>query len=777
MRALDRKLLRDLHRLRAQAIAIGLVVASGITLFVGTATTSRALRLSELRYYDEQRFAQVWSRLARAPERVVDELAAIPGVSKVDGRLVAQGILDLPGIDEPASGLFIAIPPTPGHSVNDVYIRQGRHIEPTGDEVLVNEPFAERSGLNPGDAVNAVVAGRRVRLHVVGVALSPEFLMQIAPGGLIPDDRRFGVFWLSRDRLSELLDLRHAVNDVALRLAPDANESRVIAAVDRVLEPYGGQGAYGRSTQPSHVMLEAHIVPVAALAVVVPSIFLAVAVFLVNMVLSRLVATDRIQIGMLKAFGYSNGRLARHYLWLVAVIVAGGILAGLPFGIWLGHGMSRWFATFFRFPALVFRVEPGIVAAGAAAMLGSSMLGTVATLRSIVRLPPIVAMTPPVPIYRPTLLDRLTTMLHAFSSPLRMIVRSVTRHPLRAILTTAGMSLAVAIVIFGGFTADAMARVVDVRFQREERQDLAVVLTELRSLGASADVAALPGVRVAEPFRAVAARLRIAGDVQDVTLIGLEPSARLRHIVDMQYRTLTVPRDGLIVSAWLARRSRARLGAPVALEIREGRRRLVTSRVVAFVDEPLGTNIYMDLRPSAGCSGSRTRLPQPTCSSILSGNTNSSRRSNGRRRCWGSSSAGTPSRTSGRWAISRWRSSAKSRFSSRSSSRSASSITSPASRWPRGPTNWRPCVSSGSGARRSPRSCSVRLRCSPRRRCRSGACSAMRFRRGCRPRCPAGCFDSRSCWSRPRTHLPSRCFCWPLPVRRSSCARVWIGWI
>lgn len=596
MRALDRKLLRDLGRLKAQTAAIALVVASGITLFVGTATTSRALRLSELRYYDEHRFAHVWSGLAHAPERVVQQLAAIPGVSKVDGRLVAQGVLDLPGIDEPASGLFIAIPPTPGHAVNDVHIRRGRHLGVGEDEALVNEPFAERSGLKPGDSVNAVIAGQRIRLQIVGVALSPEFLMQIAPGGLIPDDRRFGVFWLSRDRLADLLDLRHGVNDVALRLAPGADEESVIAAVDRVLEPYGGQGAFGRGTQPSHVMLEAHIIPVAALAVVVPSVFLAVAVFLVNMVLSRLVATDRVHIGMMKAFGYSNGRLGRHYLSLVTLIVTGGIVIGLPFGIWLGHGMSMWFATFFRFPVLVFRLEPGLIATGAAVMLGTSIVGTLATLRSVVRLPPVVAMTPTVPVYRPTIMDRLANLFHLHAPLFSMIVRSVTRHPLRAVLTTAGMALAVAIVIFGGFTADAMARVVDVRFQREERQDMAVVLAQKRSLDESTDIAALPGVRLSEPFRAVPARLRIAGDIEDVTVIGLEPSSRLRHIVDMQYRTLTIPQDGLIVSAWLARRSHVRLGQPVALEIREGRRRVVTARIVALVDEPLGTYIYMDLQ-------------------------------------------------------------------------------------------------------------------------------------------------------------------------------------
>jgi putative ABC transport system permease protein len=599
MRALGRKLLRDLARLKMQAMAIALVVAAGTAVFIGTAATARALRLSEERYYDEHRFAHVWTRLQRAPERVIRELANIPGVSAVDGRLLTQGVLDLPGLDEPATGLFIAIPPTHGHALNDVYVRRGRHVEANGaDEALVSEAFADRNGLKPGDTVGVVIAGHRVRLRLVGVALSPEFIMQIQPGGLIPDDRRFGVFWMSRDRLEELLDLRDAFNDVALRLSAGANEATVITVVDRVLDPYGGQGAYGRSTHPSHVMLESHIRPVAALAVVVPAIFLAVAMFLINVVLSRLVSTERTQIGMLKAFGYSNGRLARHYLLLAMAIAGGGFLLGLPIGVWLGRVMSVWFATFFRFPVLVYTVEPVFVVIAAIAMLGSSAVGAFVTLRLVVRMTPVVAMTPPAPTYRPTWFDRsgfATRVLHA--PAVRMILRSLTRRPVRALMTASGMSLAIAIVVFGGFTADALARVVDVRFQHEERQDMAIVLREARSLERQWQaVEDLPGIRIAEPYRAVPARLHVAARMQDVALIGLDSTSRLRRLMDMSYGTMSIPPEGVVIGAWLGTQMGIRRGDTVTLEIRQGRRRTVTVRVVGLIDEPLGRYVYGDLR-------------------------------------------------------------------------------------------------------------------------------------------------------------------------------------
>ena len=597
MRALDRKLLRDLSRLKMQAIAISLVVAAGTAVFIGTAATARALRLSEVRYYDEHRFAQVWVRLARAPESVLRQLAQIPGVSAADGRLVAQGVIDIPGVEEPATGLFIGIPPTHGHALNDVYVRRGRHVEANGaDEVLVSEAFADRHGLKPGDAIHAVIAGHQVDVRIVGVALSPEFIMQIQPGGLIPDDRRFSVFWMSRARLEEFLDLRGAFNDAVLRLSVGANQGAVVRAVDRLIDPFGGQGAYTRSTQPSHVMLEAHIRPVAALAVVVPAIFLAVAMFLINVVLSRLVATERMQIGMLKAFGYRNRRLAGHYLGLALSIAGGGYLIGVPLGVWLGHVMSVWFATFFRFPFLVFEIEPWLILVAAVTMLGSAAVGALVTLRTVTTMTPVAAMTPPVPTYRPTWFDRSLIARYLVQTPaVRMIVRSVTRRPGRALLTAAGMSLAIAIVVFGGFTADALARVVDVRFQHEEREDLSVILRHPRSLEQLSGVSRLPGIRLAEPSRVVAARLHVGARMQDVAIIGLPPASQLRRLMDMSYVSTSVSPDGVVIGSWLGTQLGVQRGDTVVLEIREGRRRNVRARVVELLDEPLGRYVYGDL--------------------------------------------------------------------------------------------------------------------------------------------------------------------------------------
>ena len=593
VRALDRKLLREFLRMKAQAAAIAFVVAAGVALFIGMLATYRSLRVSEHHYYTGQRFAQVWSNLSRAPLSVTRAIEAIPGVVAVEGRIKTEAILDVPGLDEPASAQIVSIPSTAGHSLNDLHVRRGRHVEPGhAGEVLVSEAFAEKNHLVLGDTMSAIVSGHHVLLRFVGVALSPEYVMPIPPSGLTPDDRRFAVLWMARDELASLVDLRDAMNEVAIGIAPGTDEQAVKAAVDRALDAYGGRGAYGRESQGSHTMLEEHIQQLRSLALVLPTIFLLVAAFLVNIVLSRVISTQREQIGLLKAFGYTSMRIAIHYLELTVLIVLGGVVLGIPLGAWLARVTALYYAGFFRFPVLVFRIDASVVAGAALVALVAAALGALGSVRRVVALPPVVAMTPEVPAFRRSPFDVLAGWL---APPSRMIVRNVSRRPLRSVLAIAGMALAVAVVVLGSSSADGIERMRDVRFQAAERQDVTVSLMHPRAVGTVHDFFDLPGVQRAEPYRAVPARLHTRGRSQDLTLFGLPPDGVLRKAVDTNYRVIPIPDEGVIVTSWLAKQYALHRGDLLSIEIRENQRRTATVRLAGVVEEPLGVQGYMAL--------------------------------------------------------------------------------------------------------------------------------------------------------------------------------------
>jgi putative ABC transport system permease protein len=460
--------------------------------------------------------------------------------------------------------------------------------------VLVSEAFAERNHLRPGDSLTAQLAGRRARLHVVGIALSPEYVMPLEPGAFASDDRRFALLWMTRAELEALLDMRGEFNDVAVWLAPGGDERAVIAALDRMLAPYGGRGAFGRGSQTPHRMLESHVQALKSGTLLIPTIFLLVAAFLVNVVITRVIATQREQIGMLKAFGYSDVRVCAHYLELTSIVILFGVAGGIPVGVWLGRALAEYLATFFRFPVLVLELEPVVLVGGAGIAFVTSVAGALGSLRRVAAMPPIVAMTPEVPAFRRTLLDRaaITPLLSASG---RMIVRNLTKRPVRSVLSSAGMALAIAIVVLGRASGDGMNRMRDVQFQGAQREDVEITLAHSRALGTLHDILALPGVRRAEPYRLVAARLLAGGRREDIVLFGLREGSALRRAVDSEFRPAPRPGSGVIVTAWTARQLGLTPGDLLSIEIREGRRRLVTARLAGVVDEPLGEQGYMEL--------------------------------------------------------------------------------------------------------------------------------------------------------------------------------------
>ncbi|HVJ16787.1 MAG TPA: ABC transporter permease, partial [Polyangiaceae bacterium] len=351
--ALNRKLLRDLWQMKAQALAIAMVVASGVAMFVMYLSTFSSLRATQQSYYERQRFADVFASLRRAPLSLAADVAAIPGVSAVEARVVANVTLDLEGMVEPATGRLVSIPATRRPRVDDLFVRRGRWIEPgRSDEVLASEAFVIAHGLAPGDHVRAVINGRLRRLTIVGVALSPEFIYSIRPGELIPDDRRFGIFWMEREALASAFDMEGGFNDLVLDLAPGTSSEAVVERLDRLLEPYGGLGAIPRALQLSHWTVENELAQLQSFGFLLPLIFLTVAAFILNVALTRALALQRPQIAALKALGYSNRELGWHYLKWALAIGAIGVAIGVLGGAGLGSTLIDLYNQYFRFPVL-----------------------------------------------------------------------------------------------------------------------------------------------------------------------------------------------------------------------------------------------------------------------------------------------------------------------------------------------------------------------------------------------------------------------------------------
>jgi len=596
MRALTKKLWRDLRHLRGQAVAIALVIAAGVAIYVVMESTLVSLDLTQRTYYERYRFADVFASAKRAPISLAPAIAAIPGVAQIETRVVSDVLLDVPGLVEPAVGRLVGIPAPRRAMLCDVFLRQGRYIEAgRPDEVLLSETFAKLHGLVPGSVLPAILHGRRRNLRVVGLSLSPEYVYNVRPGELMPDEKRFGIVWMERRALAAAYEMEGGFNDVVLRLSRGASRPEVIARLDRLLEPWGGRGAIPRSLQTSHWYLENELAQLRSSGRVLPVVFLGVAAFLLNVVLTRIVALERGQIGALKALGYTNREVAAHYLALALLIASLGGAIGVAFGSWLGRGMTALYTEFYHFPILEYRLAVKVALQGTAIGLVAAGLGALGAVRGAARLPPAEALRPEPPArYRESLLER-AGVKRLLSQPARMIVRNITRRPVRASLSILGIALGAAMLVVGTFSLDAMRRIVDVQFGLAQRYDAMVTFLEPTSPRAFHEVERLPGVREVEAFRSVPVNLRFRHRSRQAAVLGLPAAPRLNRVLDSKTRPVTLPPQGLVLSRTVADILGADRGDVVVLEVLEGARPVLQVPVADVVDEYIGTNVYSEI--------------------------------------------------------------------------------------------------------------------------------------------------------------------------------------
>ena len=592
--ALNRKLLRDLWHIRGIVIAIAIVIGAGVATLVMSFGLVQSLEETRSAYYERYRFADIFATTKRAPERLAQEVARIRGVQSVATRIVKDVTLDIEGLNEPATGRLISISSNEHQPLNDIVIRRGRMVDPNRpNEAVVSEAFAEANEFHPGDRFTATINGKRRKLDIVGIALSPEYVYSIAPGALVPDDRRFGIIWMAREALAAAFDMDGAFNDLSVSLLRQATQEAIVAEIDALLDPYGGTGAYLRRDQLSNWFLSSEIEQNRTMATVLPAIFLPISAFLLNMVVSRLIATEREQIGLLKAFGYTKFAIAWHYAKFILAMVALGLLIGSIAGAWLGRGLTEIYAQLYRFPFLYFRIDASVFAGAVLVSLLAALAGGIGAVRRAVRLPPAEAMAPPAPpTYRRGILQRLP-LLTRLDQPTRMILRHLSRWPVRSGLTALGIALALGLMLSSMYWLDAIEHMIDAQYNRAERQDVTVTLTDPRSQRAIDALAHVSGVLAIQPYRTVAARLRFGHRTKRVSLNGTVSGADINRVLDVRSTVVDLPPNGLVVSLKQAELIGAKAGDRVTVEVLEGHRPTVTLRVAKTFENYIGTSAYM----------------------------------------------------------------------------------------------------------------------------------------------------------------------------------------
>ncbi|TVP89405.1 MAG: FtsX-like permease family protein [Thioalkalivibrio sp.] len=595
MRALNLKVLRDLVRLRGQAAAIALVIASGVLILVFLVISHDALSLSQERFYADYQFADVFAEVTRAPRRVAGSLREIPGVSEVETRVRAPARLELADFDEPIRGHVLSVPDGRQPALNQIYLREGRLPERARrDEVVVSDGFAEVHGLAAGDTLRLIIGGRLVDVRISGIGVSPEFIYQVSPGHLMPDYHRYAILWMGESALAAAYGMEGAFNSLSVSLQRDADREAVIDALDAVLGRYGSTGAHGRDELFSHEFFTLELQQLQAMAVVVPAIFLLVSAFLLHVVMVRIIRGQRDQIAVLKAFGYSDLAIAAHYVLLTALIVLAGSAVGIALGAWTAHGLADLYMEYFRLPELSFRLQVWLVLLAVGVSMTAALLGTLQAVWQAVRMQPAEAMRPPAPERFSQGWLEGSALMRDVGQSNRMILRNLARHRLKAVLSVIGIGLSGGLLLIGAYMLQAVEHMIDQQYRLTLQMDVDVAFTDPVPQRVSGELRNEPGVLAVETWRSVPVRLRAGPRSERIELLGMDPEPRLRRLPLGRYGAGRLPAAGVVVTDYLADQLALGVGDPLEIEFLEGRRRTVETRLAGVIAEPMGTGAYME---------------------------------------------------------------------------------------------------------------------------------------------------------------------------------------
>lgn len=597
MSPLDKKLLRDIWHLRGQVLAIAFVIGSGVATIVMALSTIDALQATADAYYQKYRFADVFAYAKRAPQRLQQDIAKLPGVQSVQTRISQYATIDIDGFEEPVIGQIVSIPEKGQPLLNQLVLRKGRWLSPGRDnEVILSEPFAEAHNLDLGDDISVIMNGYKREIRVVGLALSPEFIYSIGPGALMPDDKRFGVLWMSHDVLEAAYDLEESFNSIVLKLTYKAPTEPVLNEIDRLLEPYGGISAITRKDQISNWFVMNEIAQQKTMGTILPGIFIIVSVFLTNMVLSRLIATERTEIGLLKAFGYSSLQIGWHYTKMVLIICFIGFVFGAILGSVFGRMNTVMYATLFRFPLLIF--QPGMHSFAISALISTSaaVVGAIFAVKRAVKLPPAEAMTPPSPPVYKNAIKFNSNLTSWLDQPTRIALRQIGRWPVRSLLTSLGIAFSAGLIVMNLQWTDSLSHLARVYFYEAQKQDVTIGLVEPVGMRAINDVKHLPGVLHAEPSRYVNVDFKSGAVVHRGAINAILPENRLQPIYDAGKRSsVPIPEAGLVIATRLAQKLNVKVGDTIWIEVLEGRRPKIEIPIAGLFETYIGMPAYINL--------------------------------------------------------------------------------------------------------------------------------------------------------------------------------------
>lgn len=593
---IDTMLIRMIGNSKGQFIAVLTIIILGIATYTALNMTSINMNTTVETYYRQNNFPDLFLQTAAVPSQEVEQLSDIEGVKEVMGRVT----MDVPMVTEnEKERVHLRLITTTGseEELSRSTIIKGKMIDDSGNEALLIEQFAKARGIDVGDRVQIQVSGEQRTLEIKGIVANPEYIYLMENvQSLVPDDKKFGICYVSERFGQQAAGLTGSFNDILIRYDDDADEEALIDDVEDALYIYGVKQTVKQKDQLSNAIIEQELTQLETMANSIPILFLLVAGLILMMMLSRLVKKDRIKIGVLKAIGYRNGQVLMHYVKyaLITGILGGAI--GAILGMALAGGMTRMYLDYFNIPLL--RIEFYYSFLLYAVLLSSVFcaLSGIIGARGALKIAPADAMHSEAPKSgKRILLERIPFFWRRLSFSNKMVSKNIFRNKKRTLFVLAGITLTYAMMLFTTSMPDVMNQMMNEHFREFQKMEYNISFRNPVRQAAVRDLEHLIDVDYMEGKLEYPFELTNGNKKQAVNVIGLNRDTKFYTFHDGNGVKTEIPRQGMLISENLASALAVGKGDLVQIKSYIPGRDDVTVQVKGIIKQTLGINAYMDV--------------------------------------------------------------------------------------------------------------------------------------------------------------------------------------
>ncbi len=619
---LNRKLLRDLAAAKAQFGAVVAIIAIGITVFVGVYESYQNLFISYQFTYDLLSMGDYWISVDRLPVRAARDINSIPGVT-AEGRIIRDISVDLEVESGQRAEVRIVSMPSARHAaVNRVEVEVGEYFSP-GDrrEILVERSFADHHGFVPGDWLTLERNGVQASFQIVGTAVSPEYIwIAKSPQEPFAMPETFGVLFMPQSRAEALFDMPGMVNDISFIIDEGVDEESVLASVRDILRQNGIrrintrngvvevgtrkidviQGVrtanlVAREDQISHQLLQQDLESFRQMAVLFPMLFLGLAALATYVLLSRLVESQRIQIGLMRALGYGRLKILSHYVGFALVVGILGSLIGALVGHGLARAMTEYYIEFLRIPHIEIEPQWGVVGVGAMIGIFVPVIASIVPAQATTGMHPAEAMRPPAPpVGRRTLIEIVLPFISRLPSTFKLPLRNTFRNLRRTLFMATGVMSATAMILVSLSFVNMMDHMWQ-QFERVPNYDSRIIFHGVGSESTARFIGRLEEVESSEAILEQPYRLTLGDTVMDTAVTGLQTGTDMYRLFLEDGSPVVLPDQGILLTTPVRNNLNAMVGDIIRLEPLIGLVGETEMEVVGIVDEPMGGRAYLPL--------------------------------------------------------------------------------------------------------------------------------------------------------------------------------------